>query len=240
MKILAIDTSNVPMSVAVLADTTLLATTTINHERNHSKLLLPLIKQTLKQAGVLKTELDRIVVAIGPGSYTGLRIGVSVAKMLAYALNIPVVPVSSLEILATPLAVLPKGTLVVPVFDARRGNVFAGAWQTDGHQLTEKIAAGHFAFASLIEQATSFNQPVVVVGDAAATLLDHLDKPVAVQVAPAWANFPQAYVAGLLGKDRKPASVAKLVPEYLRLTQAEAQWLETHEQKDADSYVEKY
>lgn len=105
MKILAIDTSNQPLSVAVLEDGNLLSQATCTKTKNHSVKLLPLIERLMEDARLKPCELDRIVVAKGPGSYTGLRIGVATAKTLAYTLDKELAGVSSLEVLA---AAFPK------------------------------------------------------------------------------------------------------------------------------------
>ncbi len=96
MKILALDTSNRPLSVAVLEDDTLLAETTLNMARKHSTTLMPIISEMLQKSDTTPQDLDRIVVSAGPGSYTGLRIGVTAAKTLAFTLNKELVGVSSL------------------------------------------------------------------------------------------------------------------------------------------------
>ena len=162
MKILAIDTSNKPLSVAVLEDQELLAEITTNAQRNHSITLMPLIKEVLQRANVKVADLDRIAVAQGPGSYTGLRIGVTTAKTLAFTLNKELVGVSSLKTLA---AAYPNTeALLVPVFDARRENVFAAAYQWQAGHLVEVIAEGHYAFANLCQRLADFNQKVIFIG----------------------------------------------------------------------------
>lgn len=113
MKILAIDTSNHPMSVALVEDDQLLATTTLNMVRNHSIFLLPVIDDLFQKVQWQPQDLDRVVVAQGPGSYTGIRIAVTTAKVLADTLDIELTGVSSLKTVA---ANLPSATdaLIVP------------------------------------------------------------------------------------------------------------------------------
>ena len=126
MTILALDTSNKTLSVAVeLTDGTIIEQT-IENTLQHSVLLVPTIEAVFKEAGITAKDLTKIVVAEGPGSYTGLRIGVTVAKTLAKSLGIPLVGVSSLDVFLPDLASKVKvGEVVVPFFDARRGNIFA-------------------------------------------------------------------------------------------------------------------
>ncbi len=100
MKILAMDTSNQVLSVALLDDKQLIGEITTNIAKNHSVRLMPAVEKLMKDVNVKPSELDRIIVAKGPGSYTGVRIGLATAKTMAWALDIPVIGVSSLEALA--------------------------------------------------------------------------------------------------------------------------------------------
>ena len=162
MKILAIDTSNQPLSVAVLEDGNLLSQATCTKTKNHSVKLLPLIERLMEDARLKPCELDRIVVAKGPGSYTGLRIGVATAKTLAYTLDKELAGVSSLEVLAAAFPKTEKSVLV-PLFDARRGNVFAGAYRYDEKGLLQTVMSDrHIAVADLCEEFASQN--VIFVG----------------------------------------------------------------------------
>lgn len=126
MTILALDTSNKTLSVAVeLTDGTIIEQT-IENTLQHSVLLMPTIEAVFKEAGITAKDLTKVVVAEGPGSYTGLRIGVTVAKTLAKSLGIPLVGVSSLDVFLPTLASkVEVAEVVVPFFDARRGNIFA-------------------------------------------------------------------------------------------------------------------
>ena len=118
MNILAIDTSNRPMSVALYHNEIPLIEHTLNSKRNHSVQLMPAIEYLMKEVNLQPKDLSKIVVANGPGSYTGLRIGVTTAKTLAWSLNIPLVTVSSLELVAANL--IYSNGLVCSFFDARQ------------------------------------------------------------------------------------------------------------------------
>jgi len=124
MNILAIDTSNQPLGVAVLKDGQVVAEYTKNIKKNHSVHLMPFINQLMNEAGLQPGDLDRIAVANGPGSFTGIRIGLTTAKTLAWSLNIPVVAMSSLELLAYNGYYF--NGIICPFFDARRGQVYTG------------------------------------------------------------------------------------------------------------------
>src|SRR5690606_7564559 len=127
MNVLAIDTSNQVMGIAILKEDHVIGEVVTNIAKNHSVRLMPAIEQLMKEVGMEPEELDKIVVAKGPGSYTGVRIGLSIAKTMAWALDIPVVGVSSLE----PLAFQGRFFYgyICPFFDARRGLVYAGVYQ---------------------------------------------------------------------------------------------------------------
>ena len=133
MKILAFDTSNRALSLAVLEDKDLLGQVTLNIKKNHSITLMPAIDFLMNSLDLKPTDLDRIAVAQGPGSYTGLRIAVATAKTLAHTLKIELVGVSSL------LALVPGQVegLVIPIMDARRNNVYAGFYQSGQAVLPE-------------------------------------------------------------------------------------------------------
>ncbi|KRM00224.1 tRNA (adenosine(37)-N6)-threonylcarbamoyltransferase complex dimerization subunit type 1 TsaB [Liquorilactobacillus satsumensis] len=229
MKILAIDTSNQPLSLALLEDERLLATMTTNHSKNHSVALMPQIAALLKSVALEPTEIDRIAVAQGPGSYTGLRIGVTTAKTLAFTLNKELVGISSLAVLAG--AVHVAETVIVPLFDARRGNVFAGIYQEKEGILTSLVADRHLGLSELCLKLQKYPHIVFVGNDSQqfAQQFKHAFKPQQVSFAHPELNYPQAYILGLLALRQKPAEIQNFIPKYLRLTQAEAQWKKKHQ-----------
>ncbi|MCT3066154.1 tRNA (adenosine(37)-N6)-threonylcarbamoyltransferase complex dimerization subunit type 1 TsaB [Lactiplantibacillus pentosus] len=240
MKLLAIDTSNRPLSVAVLDDTQILATTTTNVGRNHSSTLLPIIEQAMAQAKVKPEELERVVVAAGPGSYTGLRIGVTTAKTLAFTLNKALVGVSSLAVLAG--NVVTEGQLVAPLFDARRDNVFAGLYRIENQRPVNIIADQHVSVAAWGEQLAAYNEPIIFIGSDVDKYAAPLQQQLTTQFV--WAqpqlDLPQAAVLGLMGRTMTPVSeIHNFVPNYLRLTQAERDWQAKHPEKEHAPYVEK-
>src|SRR5690625_1267056 len=122
MNKLAIDTSNQVLGVAIIQNDTLLAELITNVKMDHSSRLMPGIVGLMEDVGLTPNQLDKIVVAQGPGSYTGTRIGITTAKTLAWALNIPIYPVSSLDAVALNGAYF--NGYICPFFDARRQTVF--------------------------------------------------------------------------------------------------------------------
>ena len=214
MKVLAIDTSNHPMSVAVVEDDQLLATETLNMVRNHSIYLMPAIDKLFKLVKWQPEDVDRIVVAQGPGSYTGIRIAVSTAKVLADTLKKELVGISSLEVLARNVVPTTK-EVIVPFFDARRGNVFAGAYQWQDGKLINRIPDQHLAIEKTIGEM-----------------------PANIRLAPRPFAIPSTYQLALVGENAQPvADIDSLIPHYLRITEAEANWQKLHPGETRQNYV---
>lgn len=238
MKVLAIDTSNHPMSVAVVEDDQLLATTTLNMVRNHSIYLMPTINNLFELVKWQPTDIDRVVVAQGPGSYTGIRIAATTAKTLAETLNVELVGVSSLAVVAR--NVLPESDrVIVPFFDARRGNVFAGAYQWQDGQLVNLIKDQHLAMATLLDQLAAVERPVTLVGHLTKKISDQFKQlPANVSLAPRAYGIPSTYQLALDG-EKLPAvkEIDPFVPHYLRITEAEANWQKLHPGETRKNYV---
>ena len=227
MKLLAFDTSNQALSLAILEDEHLLAQTTLNIKKNHSITLMPAIDFLMNSLDMKPTDLDRIVVAQGPGSYTGLRIAVATAKTLAHTLKIELVGVSSL------LALVPEQVegLVIPIMDARRNNVYAGFYQSG-----EAVRAeAHLPLAEVMEIAGAADQPVTFVGETA-TFAEQIKD--ALPQAAIQSTLPDAATIGCLGLDLPAQSIHDFVPNYLKRVEAEENWLKTH-QESSDSYIQR-
>ena len=227
MKIAAFDTSSKALSLAILEDKQVLAETTINIKKNHSITLMPAIDFLMSSLDLTPKDLDRIVVAEGPGSYTGLRIAVATAKTLAHTLNIELVGMSSL------LALVPSQQegLVVPIMDARRNNVYAGFYQSGQAVRPE----AHLPLAEVLEIAGAANQSVTFVGETAA-FTEQIE--VALPQATLQPTLPNAAAVGRLGLDLPAQSIHDFVPNYLKRVEAEENWLKTH-QESSDSYIQR-
>lgn len=227
MKLLAFDTSNQALSLAILEDEHLLAQTTLNIKKNHSITLMPAIDFLMNSLDMKPKDLDRIVVAQGPGSYTGLRIAVATAKTLAHTLKIELVGVSSL------LALVPEQAegLVIPIVDARRNNVYAGFYQSGQAVRPE----AHLPLAEVLEMAGTADQPVTFVGETA-TFAEQIKD--ALPQAAIQSTLPDAATIGRLGLDLQAQSIHDFVPNYLKRVEAEENWLKTH-QESSDSYIQR-
>ncbi|WP_137596951.1 tRNA (adenosine(37)-N6)-threonylcarbamoyltransferase complex dimerization subunit type 1 TsaB [Paucilactobacillus kaifaensis] len=240
MKILAMDTSNHPLSVALVEDDQLIAETTLNLAKNHSVYLMPVIEKLMAGASWQPEQLDRIVVAKGPGSYTGIRIAVTTAKTLAATLKIEMVGISSLALIAANVATINPDLLVVPFFDARRGNVFAGGFKYENNRLNNVMPEQHVSFEELLIALKQKAENVVLVGnitDVFKSQLEPFDSS-KFKIAPASATVPSAYQLALLGNQETPVvDIDKFIPNYLRVTEAEAQWQKLHPGESKQSYV---
>ena len=227
MKLLAFDTSNQALSLAILEDEHLLAQTTLNIKKNHSITLMPAIDFLMNSLDMKPKDLDRIVVAQGPGSYTGLRIAVATAKTLAHTLKIELVGVSSL------LALVPEQVegVVIPIMDARRNNVYAGFYQSGQAVRPE----AHLPLAEVLEMAGTADQPVTFVGETA-TFAEQIKD--ALPQAAIQSTLPDAATIGRLGLDLQAQSIHDFVPNYLKRVEAEENWLKTH-QESSDSYIQR-
>ena len=226
MKVLAFDTSSKALSLAILEDKQILAETIINIKKNHSITLMPAIDFLMASLDWTPKNLDRIVVAEGPGSYTGLRIAVATAKTLAHTLNIELVGMSSL------LALVPRQQegLVVPLMDARRNNVYAGFYENAKPVMPE----AHLSFAEVLEQVKDAEQVTFVgeVGPFVEQIQEHLPQANYQETLPNAANL------ALLAWDREAASLHDFVPNYLKRVEAEENWLKNHTES-GESYIKR-
>lgn len=136
MKILAIESSGLIAGACVIEDGLIKAEYNIGNKLNHSVTLLPMIRDMFKISGIEPEELDAVAVSSGPGSFTGLRIGVATAKGLALALNIPVVKVGSLDAMGMPLSLISEG-IICPLMDARNKQVYCAAYYKGASVLIE-------------------------------------------------------------------------------------------------------
>jgi tRNA threonylcarbamoyladenosine biosynthesis protein TsaB len=175
---------------------------------DHAARLLPLVEQALAKAGVEWADVDRLAVGVGPGGFTGLRIGIATARALAQANGLPLVPVGSLAALAAG-----AGGTVAAVLDARRGEVFAGVWES-GREL---MAPAALAPAELARRLAALGAPVQAVGDGAVRFRPELERA-GVDVPADGSSVHRISAAPLcrLGAVGEPAERDRLLPDYRR------------------------
>ncbi|MCC2930204.1 tRNA (adenosine(37)-N6)-threonylcarbamoyltransferase complex dimerization subunit type 1 TsaB [Bacillus sp. LBG-1-113] len=227
MTILAIDTSNYTLGIALLRDNTVIAEYITYLKKNHSVRAMPAVHSLLNDCDLTPQDLSKIVVAKGPGSYTGVRIGVTIAKTLAWSLNIPISAVSSLEALAA------NGRhfdgLISPIFDARRGQVYTGLYEYKSGLLEQAVQDQNVMLTEWLEMLKEKDCPVLFLGHDTSihkeTILDVLGTKGV--IGPAAQHNPRPSELAYAGADREAVDIHGLVPDYLRLAEAEAKWIES-------------
>ncbi len=231
MSILAIDTATQVSSVAVASADKLAAELTMQAKLTHSETLMPHIEKVLAMAGVKKEKLEGIAVSIGPGSFTGLRIGLAAAKAMAYALNLPIVGVSTLKALAYHYPV--PGIRIVSLLDAQKGNAYRESyeWQDGKLQVVQPVEV--LPLAEIIAECAESGRPVVLLGDVAAKRVrGKMELPANVEVAPAHLIMPRAACVAMLGLEEFAAghhdNVMNMEPVYIRRSEAEVLWEKRH------------
>lgn len=243
MTIIAIDTSNKTLSVALQTDDGQLFERTIEDTLQHSVKLMPTLQQLLLDSQTTMQQVTQVVVAKGPGSYTGLRIGVTVAKTLAKTLSIPLVAVSSLlPLVANVVDVVPQSSYIAPFFDARRNNVFTGLYQIDAlNKVKLKLQEQHISLENWLTQLNALQQPIYFVGKKTAEqeeLIKDTLQERAILLEEHLA-IPHATSLIRLAQQSEVVDADIFVPTYLKLAEAEENWLATHGEKEEIVYVER-
>lgn len=223
---LGIETSNAPLSIAVVKDGQVLIEIVQNLKLTHSVTVMPTIQELLEKVNLKPSDIDGIAVSEGPGSYTGLRIGVTVAKTIAWSLKKPVVGVSSLKVLAAN-AQLFNG-IICSLFDARRQNVYAASY-TENLSKT-LIEEQHISIDELLEKLKEISKPVMFVGLDVAIFKEKIVECLGelAYFAPTSLQLPRASKLIELVQNEPLPSVEEIhsfVPKYHRIAQAEAEWI---------------
>ena len=222
MKILALDTATDSCSVAATEDGRVAAELTIRKNQTHSRHLMELVDSVLQIAGFGAADLDGLAVSIGPGSFTGLRIGISTIKGLAHALDKPVVGVSTLEALARQCS--QTSFLICPMLDARKGEVYTATYRFDADELVQQTTARAMQPEALTDHIKS---PCLFIGTGA-----RLYRQTIVAAAGNLAHFVsggqntiRASRVAFLSMPRFEAKdtdeIANLIPHYIRKSDAE-------------------
>lgn len=232
MRILALDSSGLVASVAIVEETQNDAETvaeyTVNYKKTHSQTLLPMLDTV---AGMIELDLDTIdaiAVAGGPGSFTGLRIGSATAKGLGLAMDKPLIHVPTLEGLAYNLCGVDG--LICPIMDARRGQVYTGIYEFDDkNKLIVAEEQTAVSIEELGEKLRSYNKRVTFLGDGVpvfkSALVERIMAGCDIAFAPANMNRQRAASVGALAihyyREGKTETAAEHQPDYLRVSQAE-------------------
>ncbi|NLM11579.1 MAG: tRNA (adenosine(37)-N6)-threonylcarbamoyltransferase complex dimerization subunit type 1 TsaB [Clostridiaceae bacterium] len=224
MIILALDTSAATASAAVVKDGFLTGEISIRNGKTHSQKIIPMISSLLNMLDYKPEDLDLLSVAIGPGSFTGLRIGVVTIKAMAYALNIPVVEVSTLMALA--YTVNEQEGLVCPIMDARNRQVYTGLYKTSNGSVSVLQEDSGLAVDELINILRKYDMPIHFVGDAVPLYENYIkEQGINARFAPddifTHRAATVAHLAWLMQKDGKVKDAFHVVPKYHRKSQAE-------------------
>ncbi len=220
MKILALETSARSVSAAVVEDGAPLACAFQCTGLTHSRTLMPMTDGVLKNAGLTLAQIDAVAVAAGPGSFTGLRIGVAAAKGLAWAAELPCIGVSTLEAMAQNLAHM--DAVLVCAMDARRSQVYNALFLARDGSLTRLTEDRAIAAADLAEELRRETRRLIVLGDGGVLCRDALASfGVEAELAPTPLLFQNAVGVGLAAEHGTPVSAQELAPVYLRVSQAE-------------------
>ena len=235
MKILALESSAVACSAALCRDGELVAQSYQNSGLTHSRTLLPMVDAMLQGCGESLEGVDVIAVAAGPGSFTGLRIGVATAKGLAWPGDKPCAPCSTLESMAWPLAHL-EGRVIVCAMDARRGQVYNALFLARGGELERLCPDRAVSLEELERELKNYENPKIVVGDGAKLCYNTLtERGLSLELAPPLLRMQSAWgvarAAQVLADRGGLVPGRELVPVYHRLSQAERERLEREKRK---------
>jgi tRNA threonylcarbamoyl adenosine modification protein YeaZ len=203
MKILAISTSSSNASVSLLEDATVIKDLNNTNERTHSEKLMPLIDELLKKCNVKLSDINLIACDIGPGSFTGIRIGVTIAKVYAWSLKLPITIISALEAMSLSSE---KEVVHVPVINARRGYVYGAIYDKDNSIIMEPK---HILIDDLKKELEKLTSYEIITNDEFAEF-----------------NETSKYDPNILKivttfKDKVAINPHAVNPEYLKLTEAE-------------------
>lgn len=236
MPLLAVDTSSDLLSVALLNKQHIATVKNNLSQSQHGVLLLPKIKELLSTENLSVNEIEGIVIGIGPGSYTGLRIGITAAKMWGVSKNIPVYPVSSLAVMASVVEGESDDVVIVPIVDARRNTVYTGIYQYDKNNnlisLGPDVHSDWLSWLGENIKLLSQYQKVVFVGyhiEHLITLVKQNYNELKMEVIDSEHALPMMERAFKLIKDEVD-DISLLSPNYAQLTLAEREWIEKSEQ----------
>ena len=225
MRILALDSSGLVASVAIMEEEQTIAEYTVNYKKTHSQTLLPMLDEIVKMTEMDLNTIDAIAIAGGPGSFTGLRIGSATAKGLGLALGKPLIHVPTLEGLACNL--YGYSSLICPIMDARRNQVYTGVYRLSEGEFQVVKEQTAIDVVELAEQLNALGEAVTFLGDGVPVYREQLEEKLTVPFtfAPANMNRQRAASVGLRGfqyyREGRIETAAEHQPDYLRVSQAE-------------------
>ena len=225
MKILALDSSGLVASVAVMENDTLVAEYTMNYKKTHSQTLLPMLDEIKNNIQVDLSSIDAI--AAGPGSFTGLRIGSATAKGLGLALDKPLIAVPTVDALAYNLYDTGEDTVVCPIMDARRNQVYTGIYKFQNHEMAIVKEQDALSIQELLEVLNGIGKKVIFLGDGVPVFKEIIKENCKVEYSFAPAHLSRqragavAALAGIYFAQGRIQTATEHQPDYLRVSQAE-------------------
>ena len=230
MKILALESSGLVASVAVVEDGKMIGEYTTNFKKTHSQTLLPMLDELVKTLELDLNDIDAIAVCAGPGSFTGLRIGSATAKGLGLALKKPLIGIPTVDGIAYNL----YGTerVICPLMDARRQQVYTGLYTFEKDEFKVLTPQKAVAVTEIIDEINALGRPVIFLGDGVPVYKDIIETCVQVDYtfAPAHVAYQRAGAIGALAEiyyaQGRLETASEHRPDYLRLSQAERELME--------------
>ena len=237
MKVLGIDTSSQAASIAIMDDEKLIAEYTINTKKTHSQKLMPMIEEMFNESDIKIDEIDLIGVCIGPGSFTGLRIGMATAKAIAHVKNIPIVGVNSLESLAFNIN-FSKYT-ICPIIDAQRNQVYTNKYKWENNDFISIDDINVISIDELIENIKNKSEEVILLGEAVSLYKENIKDVNNIKIAPKPNNISRASSLCQLAIDKYNKNIDvyncyTINPMYIRKSQAEVQYDEKMKRLNKD------
>jgi tRNA threonylcarbamoyl adenosine modification protein YeaZ len=227
MRILSMDTATEAVSCAIIDENKLLGEITFNFEKQHSIILMPIVDKLLTRTKLSLDSIDGFIISKGPGSFTGLRIGMATVKGLAFGVNKPIISVSTLDALAYNLSF--TSGVICPIMDALRDNVYTGIYKSsqDGISIIEKPMV--ISIDDLINKLKDACEPIYFVGDGTHKYFDKLKNNLPnCFIAPVNLNLARASSLGELGmkllKQGYKDDINTVAPIYIRKSQAEREY----------------
>ncbi|MCI2058246.1 MAG: tRNA (adenosine(37)-N6)-threonylcarbamoyltransferase complex dimerization subunit type 1 TsaB [Oscillibacter sp.] len=224
MRILALETSAKACSAAVTEDGRVAASAFQCTALTHSRTLMPMVQAMLKNAELTVDDCDAVAVANGPGSFTGIRIGIAAAKGLAFAADKPAVGVSTLEAMA--LGCAGMDGLVVCAMDARRQQVYNAVFESKDGVLSRRTPDRPIGLAELAEELKNVEKRKIIVGDGALLCYNYLlEHEIPCVLAPSHLLMQSAVTVALAAeaavREGRSVTAQELAPVYLRAAQAD-------------------
>ena len=229
MKILGIDTSTMAANVAVLEDDKLICEYTINTKKTHSQKLMPMIENMLKLSDIEIKDIDAIGICVGPGSFTGLRIGMATAKAMAHVNNIPLIGVNSLEVLGANMDLCNKK--ICSILDAQRNQVYTCKYMIEENKSKALEDIGIMPIDDLLEKLSATEEEWVIVGEAVYKYKEKIDAISNITIPSPSNNITKASSLCVVARDkfeqnREVHNCYDINPMYIRKSQADEQYEE--------------